>query len=308
MTTFWSWYITLLTVGSLVALFWLIFATRKSEVHKNPTEQTMGHSFDGIEEYDNPLPKWWFMLFLGTLVFSVGYLLLYPGLGNFKGLLPGYEDGWTQVNQWQREMDRADELYGPIFAKYAAMPIEEVAKDERALKMGGRLFASNCSVCHGSDAKGSYGFPNLADSNWRWGGEPETIKTTILHGRMGVMPAQGPMIGEDGVRNVAAYVLTELGGRELPADAQADVAAGKQIFATLCSACHTQAGTGMAVMGAPDLTKPSAFIYGSSFAQLQQTIRYGRSGNMPAQGDFLGNDKAHLLAAYVLKLSQGESK
>ena len=308
MTTFWSWYITLLTVGSLVALFWLIFATRKSEVHKNPTEQTMGHSFDGIEEYDNPLPKWWFMLFLGTLVFSVGYLLLYPGLGNFKGLLPGYEDGWTQVNQWQREMDRADELYGPIFAKYAAMPIEEVAKDERALKMGGRLFASNCSVCHGSDAKGSYGFPNLADSNWRWGGEPETIKTTILHGRMGVMPAQGPMIGEDGVRNVAAYVLTELGGRELPADAQADVAAGKQIFATLCSACHTQAGTGMAVMGAPDLTQPSAFIYGSSFAQLQQTIRYGRSGNMPAQGDFLGNDKAHLLAAYVLKLSQGASK
>lgn len=308
MTTFWSWYITLLTVGSLVALFWLIFATRKSEVHKNPTEQTMGHAFDGIEEYDNPLPKWWFMLFLGTLVFSVGYLLLYPGLGNFKGLLPGYEDGWTQVNQWQREMDRADELYGPIFAKYAAMPIEEVAKDERALKMGGRLFASNCSVCHGSDAKGSYGFPNLTDNSWRWGGEPETIKTSIMHGRVGVMPAQGPMIGEDGVRNVAAYVLTELGGRDLPEDAQADVAAGKQIFATLCSACHTTAGTGMAVMGAPDLTQPSAFIYGSGFAQLQQTIRYGRSGNMPAQGDFLGNDKAHLLAAYVLKLSQGENK
>ncbi|PTB91019.1 cytochrome-c oxidase, cbb3-type subunit III, partial [Marinobacter sp. Z-F4-2] len=184
------------------------------------TEETVGHSFDGIEEYDNPLPKWWFMLFLGTLVFSVGYLLLYPGLGNYKGLLPGYENGWTQVNQWQREMDRADELYGPIFAKYAAMPIEEVAKDERALKMGGRLFASNCSVCHGSDAKGSYGFPNLTDNSWRWGGEPETIKTSIMHGRVGVMPAQGPMIGEDGVRNVAAYVLTELGGRDLPEDAQ----------------------------------------------------------------------------------------
>jgi cytochrome c oxidase cbb3-type subunit 3 len=308
MTTFWSWYITLLTVGSLIALFWLIFATRKSEVHKNPTEQTMGHAFDGIEEYDNPLPKWWFMLFLGTLVFSVGYLLLYPGLGNFKGLLPGYEDGWTQVNQWQREMDRADELYGPIFAKYAAMPIEEVAKDERALKMGGRLFASNCSVCHGSDAKGSYGFPNLADSSWRWGGEPETIKTTIMHGRTGVMPAQGPMIGEDGVRNVAAYVLTELADRELPEDTDADIAAGQQIFASTCFACHGANGKGTPAMGAPDLTQPSAFIYGSSFAQLQQTIRYGRSGNMPAQGDFLGNDKAHLLAAYVLKLSQGESK
>jgi cytochrome c oxidase cbb3-type subunit 3 len=308
MTAFWSIYITLLTVGTMVALFWLIFATRKSEVHKSPTEQTMGHSFDGIEEYDNPLPKWWFMLFLGTLVFGAAYLLLYPGLGNFKGLLPGYEDGWTQVNQWQREMNRADEQYGPIFAKYAAMPIEEVAKDDRALKMGGRLFASNCAVCHGSDAKGSYGFPNLADSSWRWGGEPETIKTTIMHGRMGMMPAQGPMIGEDGVRNVAAYVLTELGGRALPEDAHADIAAGKQIFATICSACHTPAGTGTPAMGAPNLTQPSAFIYGSSFAQLQQTIRYGRSGNMPAQGDFLGNDKAHLLAAYVLKLSQGEHK
>ncbi|MEO9335016.1 cytochrome-c oxidase, cbb3-type subunit III [Ectopseudomonas guguanensis] len=308
MTAFWSIYVTLLTVGTMVALFWLIFATRKSEVHKNPTEQTMGHAFDGIEEYDNPLPKWWFMLFVGTLVFGAAYLLLYPGLGNFKGLLPGYEDGWTQVNQWQREMDRADELYGPIFAKYAAMPIEEVAKDERALKMGGRLFASNCSVCHGSDAKGSYGFPNLADNSWRWGGEPETIKTTILKGRHGMMPPQGAAIGEDGVRNVAAFVLTRLGGRELPEGSEADIAAGQQIFASTCFACHGADGKGTAAMGAPDLTQPSAFIYGSSFTQLQQTIRYGRSGHMPAQEDFLGNDKAHLLAAYVLKLSQGESK
>ncbi|GIZ13547.1 cytochrome-c oxidase, cbb3-type subunit III [Pseudomonas sp. NCCP-436] len=309
MTTFWSWYITVLTVGSLVALFWLIFATRKSEVHKNPTDQTMGHSFDGIEEYDNPLPKWWFLLFVGTLVFSVAYLLLYPGLGNFKGLLPGYEDGWTQVNQWQREMDRADELYGPIFAKYAAMPIEEVAKDERALKMGGRLFASNCSVCHGSDAKGSYGFPNLTDSEWRWGGKPEEIKATILNGRIGVMPAQGPVIGEEGVRDVAAYVLSELAGRPLPEDARsADMANGKAIFASTCFACHGADGTGMAALGAPNLTQPSAFIYGSSFAQLQQTIRYGRSGNMPPQGDFLGNDKAHLLAAYVYKLSQENAR
>ncbi|HIQ45340.1 cytochrome-c oxidase, cbb3-type subunit III [Ectopseudomonas khazarica] len=308
MTAFWSLYITLLTLGTLIALFWLIFATRKSEVHKNPTEQTMGHAFDGIEEYDNPLPKWWFMLFLGTLVFGAAYLLLYPGLGNFKGLLPGYKDGWTQVNQWQREMDRADELYGPIFAKFAAMPIEDVAKDEQALKMGGRLFASNCSVCHGSDAKGSYGFPNLADDSWRWGGEPETIKTTILKGRHGMMPPQGAVIGEDGVRNAAAYVLTQLAGRELPEGEVADVAAGEKIFSTTCFACHGASGTGTPALGAPDLTRPSAFIYGSSFAQLQQTIRYGRSGNMPPQEDFLGNDKAHLLAAYVLKLSQGKNE
>ncbi|MGP0173522.1 cytochrome-c oxidase, cbb3-type subunit III [Pseudomonas sp. NCHU5208] len=308
MTAFWSIYVTLLTVGTMVALFWLIFATRKSEVHKNPTEQTMGHAFDGIEEYDNPLPKWWFMLFLATLVFGAAYLLLYPGLGNFKGLLPGYEDGWTQVNQWQREMDRADELYGPIFAKYAAMPIAEVAKDEQAQKMGGRLFASNCAVCHGSDAKGSYGFPNLTDDSWRWGGEPETIKTTILKGRHGMMPPQGAVIGEDGVRNAAAYVLTKLGGRELPEGEVADVAAGEKIFSSTCFACHGADGKGTPALGAPDLTHPSAFIYGSSFAQLQQTIRYGRNGNMPAQEDFLGNDKAHLLAAYVYKLSHSEEQ
>ena len=259
-------------------------------------------------------------------MFALGYLALYPGLGNFKGLLPGYDyvdskkqtpftagvqiadgsmrySGWTGVHQWEKEMARADEQYGPLFAKFAAMPIEEVAKDEQALKMGSRLFASNCSVCHGSDAKGSYGFPNLTDNEWRWGGEPEDIKTSILKGRQGAMPAQGPAIGEDGVRNVAAYVLTELAGRELPEGVEADIEAGQKVFAGTCFACHGADGKGMAAMGAPNLTNPAAFIYGSSYAQLQQSIRYGRHGNMPAQEEFLGNDKVHLLAAYVYSLS-----
>ena len=164
MTTFWSWYITILTIATLVALLWLVFATRKGEP-KGGTDKTMGHSFDGIEEYDNPLPKWWFMLFIGTIAFTAVYLVLYPGLGNWKGIFPGYENGWTQVGQWQREMDKADAQYGPIFAKYAAMPITEVAKDEAAMKMGGRLFSTYCAICHGSDAKGSMGFPNLTDKH-----------------------------------------------------------------------------------------------------------------------------------------------
>lgn len=158
MTTFWSWYITILTIATLVALLWLVFATRKGEP-KGGTDKTMGHSFDGIEEYDNPLPKWWFMLFIGTIAFTAVYLVLYPGLGNWKGIFPGYENGWTQVGQWQREMDKADAQYGPIFAKYAAMPITEVAKDEAAMKMGGRLFSTYCAICHGSDAKGSMASP-----------------------------------------------------------------------------------------------------------------------------------------------------
>nr|WP_150776780.1 cytochrome-c oxidase, cbb3-type subunit III [Pseudomonas fluorescens]VVM62568.1 Cbb3-type cytochrome c oxidase subunit CcoP2 [Pseudomonas fluorescens] len=305
MTTFWSTYICVLTIGSLIGLTWLLLGTRKGET-KGTTDQTMGHSFDGIEEYDNPLPKWWFWLFVGTLVFSVGYLILYPGLGNWKGILPGYEDGWTQTNEWQKEMNKADAKFGPIFAKFAAMPVEEVAKDPQALKMGGRLFASNCAVCHGSDAKGAYGFPNLTDKDWRWGGEPETIKASIMGGRHGVMPAWADVIGEQGVADVAAYVLTNLDGRSLPKDAKADPANGQKLFATNCVACHGPEGKGTPAMGAPDLTHPTAFIYGSSFAQLQQTIRYGRQGQMPAQEAIQGNDKVHLLAAYVYSLSQDE--
>ncbi|MEB0007570.1 cytochrome-c oxidase, cbb3-type subunit III [Pseudomonas sp. MH9.2] len=307
MTTFWSTYICVLTIGSLIGLTWLLIGTRKGET-KGSTDQTMGHSFDGIEEYDNPLPQWWFMLFAATLVFAVGYLILYPGLGNWKGILPGYANGWTSVNEWQKEMDKADTKFGPIFAKFAAMPVEAVAKDPQALKMGGRLFASNCAVCHGSDARGAYGFPNLTDTIWRWGGSADTIKTTIMGGRIAGMPAWGPILGEEGVKNVAAYVRHSLAGLPLPADETANVEAGQQVFNTNCVACHGATGQGTQAMGAPNLTQPTGFIYGSSLTQLQQTIRYGRQGQMPAQSEQLGNDKVQLLAAYVYSLSQGTAQ
>lgn len=319
MSTFWSLYVSVLTLGTIFALTWLLLSTRKGQ-RDEATEETVGHSFDGIEEYDNPLPKWWFMLFIGTIIFALGYLVLYPGLGNWKGLWPGYgymntekqiefsdgQTGWTGVHEWEKEMARSEARFGPIFAKFASMPIEEVAKDPQALKMGGRLFASNCSVCHGSDAKGAYGFPNLTDDDWRWGGEPQTIKATIMGGRHAVMPAWGEAIKEQGVRDVSAYVLTVLGGRKLPEDAKADPVAGQKIYATTCVACHGPEGKGTQALGAPDLTHPGAFIYGSSYAQLQQTIRYGRQGQMPAQEAIQGNDKVHILAAYVYSLSQGE--
>ncbi|MBD3875768.1 cytochrome-c oxidase, cbb3-type subunit III [Pseudomonas kunmingensis] len=301
MTSFWSWYVTLLSLGTIAALVWLLLATRKGQ-RPDSTEETVGHSYDGIEEYDNPLPRWWFMLFVGTVIFALGYLVLYPGLGNWKGILPGYEGGWTQVKEWQREMDKADEQYGPLFAKYAGMPVEEVAKDAQALKMGGRLFASNCSVCHGSDAKGAYGFPNLTDNDWLWGGEPETIKTTILHGRQAAMPAWRDVIGEEGIRNVAGYVRS-LSGRDTPEGISIDIEQGQKIFATNCVVCHGPEAKGVAAMGAPNLTD-NVWLYGSSFAQIQQTLRYGRNGRMPAQEAILGNDKVHLLAAYVYSLSQ----
>jgi cytochrome c oxidase cbb3-type subunit 3 len=305
MTTFWSWYVTILTSGTIIGLIWLVLSTRKGQ-RPEATEETVGHAFDGIEELDNPLPKWWFMLFILTIIFAVAYLVIYPGMGNWKGIFPGYEGGWTSVKQYEREMTKGDEQYGPLYAKYAAMPISEVANDSQALKMGGRLFASNCSVCHGSDGKGVYGFPNLTDNEWRWGGEPDTIQTTILAGRHAVMPGWGEVLGEAGVRNVSAYVLTEIAGRKLPEDSKVDIEAGKKLFAGNCVACHGPQGHGTPAMGAPNLSKPAAFIYGTSFAQLQQTIRYGRQGVMPAQQAFLGDDKVHLLAAYVYSLSHIE--
>ena len=300
MTSFWSWYIVILTSGTLLALIWLIFATRKGQ-RSDTTEETVGHVYDGIEEYDNPLPRWWFMLFIGTFIFAIGYLIIYPGMGNWKGILPGYDGGWTSTKQYDREMDKADERYGPIFAKYAAMPIEEVAKDDLAQKMGGRLFASHCAVCHGSDAKGAHGFPNLTDDEWIWGGAPETIKTTIMKGRNAAMPGWEAALGDAGIRNVAGYVRS-LSGLKNPEGLDLDLAAGEKSYGMMCIACHGAEGKGNPLLGAPNLTD-RIWLYGSSFSQVQQTIRHGRNGHMPAQEDFLGNDKVHLLAAYVYGLS-----
>ena len=298
----WAWYVAGLTVASLAfCVFILVVASRRKVM---AADNTTGHTWDeDLREMNNPLPRWWMWLFVITVVFAAAYLTFYPGLGSNPGTFK-----WSSAGQWENEQQKAHAAMAPVYDKFKAMPAAELAKDAQAMGIGERLFVNNCAQCHGSDARGSKGFPNLTDGDWLGGTGPDYIKKTITGGRMGMMPAQGPVIGEDGVRNVAAYVLTELAGRELPEGTEADIAAGKQIFSTLCAACHTPAGTGMPMMGAPDLTQPSAFIYGSSFAQLQQTIRYGRSGNMPAQGDFLGNDKAHLLAAYVLKLSQGEDK
>lgn len=292
MSNFWSWYIIVLTVVFLVLITWLLFATRKGQ-KPDQTTQTMGHAFDGIEEYDNPLPRWWFMLFVATLVFTVIYLILYPGMGKFPGVL-----GWTQVNQYEREVERAETQFAPIFAKYRELSIADVAQDEEARRIGQRLFATNCSVCHGSDARGSFGFPDLTDNDWLWGGEPEQILTTLKQGRQATMAAWLPVIGEEGVRNTAGYVR-HLAGLESEG---VDIEAGKKVFDVNCVACHGPDGKGNHLLGAPNLTD-DIWLYGSSMLQVQHTIRAGRNGNMPAQAH-LGDDKLHMLAAYVYSLSQ----
>lgn len=291
MSNFWSGYIIALTVVFLVLITWLLFATRKGQ-RPDQTDSTTGHEYDGIAELDNPLPRWWFMLFIATLVFTVIYLILYPGMGKWPGVL-----GWTQVNQYEREVVRAEEQFAPIFARYTELPIEEVARDEEARRIGQRLFATNCSVCHGSDARGAFGFPNLTDNDWLWGGEPEQILTTLQHGRQAAMAAWLPVIGEQGVRNVAGYVRS-LSGLESEG---VDIEAGQQVFASNCVACHGPDGKGNPLLGAPNLTD-DIWLYGSSMLQVQHTIRAGRNGNMPSQAH-LGEDKLHMLAAYVYSLS-----
>lgn len=295
MSTFWSIWISAIVLGTIFGCWWLLWATRKGQTTDTETDRTTGHSFDGIEEYDNPLPKWWFYLFIATCVFSLGYLALYPGLGNFKGLL-----GWTQYNQWEQEVQVAEAKYGEIYAQFGDTPIVELAQDEDAMKMGQRLFANNCAVCHGSAGTGSVGFPNLTDEDWLYGGEPDTILHTITQGRQGAMPAKGmmPSMNADQVDQVVNYVLS-LSDRAEDAEA---AKAGEQIFAQACAACHGQDAKGTQAMGAPNLTD-GTWLYGSTYDQIKETVMYGRQNQMPAQAGRLSEDQIHILAAYVYSLS-----
>lgn len=295
MSAFWSAWISVITLVVILGCTWLLLSTRRSQPHQEQTEETVGHSFDGIEELDNPLPKWWFQMFVATVVFGLVYLLLYPGLGNFKGLL-----GWTSTGQWEEEMAYAEEHYAPIFERFATLSVEELQQPENAegLRIGQRLFANNCSVCHGVGGVGFYGFPNLTDGDWLWGGSAETIKTTLHQGRNGAMPAWGEVLGEDGVRDMAHYVLS-LSDREHDAES---AARAEPQFASLCAACHTAEGTGMQALGAPNLTDDT-WLYGGSFEQIAQTLRQGRFGVMPSFSALLTDDQRHLVTAYVMSLS-----
>ncbi|QBM17367.1 Cbb3-type cytochrome c oxidase subunit CcoP2 [Marinobacter sp. JH2] len=295
MSTFWSVWVIVIVLGTIFGCAWLLLATRKGQTNDTETENTTGHSYDGIEEYDNPLPKWWFYLYLSTCVFALGYLVLYPGLGNYEGLL-----GWTSTNQWEAEVQEAEEKYGPIYAQFGETPIPELSQNEDAMKIGQRLFANNCSVCHGTAARGQVGFPNLTDDDWLWGGEPEQIVHTIANGRQGNMTPKGvmPNMSNEQVDQVVNYVLS-FSGREKDAEA---AEAGAAVFAQACTACHGADGTGMQAVGAPNLTD-NIWLYGSTYEWIKETVVNGRQNQMPAQEGRLTDDQIHILSAYVYSLS-----
>lgn len=293
-SSFWSWYITVPVVIGIIAMFWLVSWMSEKRSDTSAPAEPMGHKWDeDLEELNNPLPRWWLNLFYATLIFGIIYLILYPGLGTWKGVL-----GWTQVKQYETEMKKADDRFGPLYAGYAQEDLRTLVANEEAMKTGARLFMTYCTVCHGSDAGGAPGFPNLRDSDWLYGGDPATIKQSIMSGRAGQMPGWEAALGRDGVFAVTEYVLS-LSGRRVNANAAAQ---GKEKFQQMCAACHGADGKGNVALGAPNLTDP-VWLYGGSQKTVMETIAKGRQGQMPAHKDFLGEAKVHLLAAYVYSLS-----
>lgn len=302
---FWGIYVAVIALASIAGCAALLYAMGRMRVRRplaKPGEGpgTTGHVWDeDLAEYNNPLPRWWMWLFYITIVFGIGYLILYPGLGNLPGLL-----GWTSAGAYASERKEFDDRLKPLYAKYLAMDIKSVAADPQARAMGERLFLNNCAQCHGSDAGGSKGFPNLRDNDWLYGGDPEQIKASITNGRNGIMPPFGAALGEEGVKNVAAYVRSLSG---LPHD-ELRAQQGKVLFAQNCVACHGPEGKGNQLIGAPNLTD-QIWLYGSSEATIIETISKGRGAapgattRMPAHKDTLDEGKIQLLTAYVWGLS-----
>jgi cytochrome c oxidase cbb3-type subunit 3 len=298
MSSFWSWFIIIIVLGNVIGYSIFLYVLRKNPQKKGSAEpKTTGHVFDGIEELNNPLPRWWLWLFWITIVFTIIYLALYPGLGNFKGIL-----NWTSDQRYQQEATAAEQHYGELYADYYQQSVAALAENPEALKTGQRLFVHNCASCHGVDGRGGKGFPNLTDSNWQWGNAPEEIETTILNGRRGMMPAFIAAIGgEEGADQVVAYVRS-LNGHAVDAEL---AALGKTKFTAICSACHGADAKGNKLLGAPNLTN-NQWVHGGSEEAIKNILRNGLQGVMPAHKDLLGEEKVRLLAAYVYHLSQSE--
>lgn len=295
-SNFWNMYVVVISLVSFIGCG--VFLWMQSSVKHNPG-QTTGHLWDEtLAEYSNPLPNWWRWMFYITVVFALVYLVFYPGLGNFGG-----QFGWTARGQYEEEMKKADAQYAPIFNKFLKQDAMVVATNGEAKEMGQRLFLTYCAQCHGSDAKGAKGFPNLTDGDWLWGGSPDRIKETITKGHDAVMTPKGtkPDMNAEQVKDVVHYVRSLSG---LPNTDSMRVQRGAELFPQACAACHGPDGKGNSDAGYPNLTD-KVWLYSSQEADQIETVTKGRINRMPAFGDFLGDAKVHLLTAYVWGLGGG---
>lgn len=295
----WSNYIALVSLVGIVWCIWLLFSQRKAKVvhTADGAVADTGHVWDGnLRELNNPLPRWWMWMFLLSCIFALVYLVLFPGLGSFPGVV-----GYTTDGALMSSMTEANDELKPVYAKYVKMDIEQVAADPKAREMGQRLFLNSCAQCHGSDAGGAKGFPNLTDGDWLYGGSPENIKTTLINGRAGVMPPF-PQLDSKQIIDVANYVRSLSG---LPAD-DLKAARGAEVFKSNCAACHGADGKGNIALGAPNLTDKT-WLYGGSEATIVETVTKGRMAMMPSQDKVLSPEKIHLLTAYVWGLSNNKT-
>jgi cytochrome c oxidase cbb3-type subunit III len=290
----WSIFIAVVTIVSLLACLILLFIASRRQVMA--ADNTTGHTWDvDLREMNNPLPRWWAWLFVITVAFAGVYLVLYPGLGSKTGVL-----NWSSAGQYRAEQERAAAAMAPVYAKYLTMGASDLAKETQAMGIGERLFLNNCAACHGSDGRGSKGFPNLTDGDWLGGSTLDYVKATIVGGRTANMPPMAAAVGSaEDVRNVAQYVLS------LSGSAHDSVAAslGKPKFA-VCAACHGPDGKGNQALGAPNLTD-KVWLHGWGEQAIVSIITNGKQNVMPAQASRLTPEQIHVLGAYVLSLSQG---
>jgi cytochrome c oxidase cbb3-type subunit 3 len=292
-SNFWALYVAAGTLLSMLACLLLLWFSGKARA-MTASDNSTGHVWDGdLREMNNPLPRWWVGLFVITVVFGFVYLALYPGLGKSAGQL-----GWTSAGQYEAEVAKANAAEAPLYAKFTAMAPEAVAQDPQAHAIGERLFMNNCAQCHGSDARGSKGFPNLMDQDWLYGGSPDKIKETLTVGRIGQMPAMAAAVGSpDDVKNLANYVLSLSGS---PHDS-VRAALGKSKF-TVCAACHGGDGKGNQALGAPNLSDKT-WLHGYGEAAITAMVNNGKVNQMPAQAEKLTPAQIHVLASYVWSLS-----
>lgn len=292
---FWNFYVVFIVLASVLGCAWLLWAQgrHKPTVTASGEVGTSGHIWDEIQEYNHPLPMWWSWMFYITVVFGLAYFVLYPGLGRFQGVL-----GWSAVGQYKAERERVDAQVAPLYDRFMKMDVKAVAADKEANEMGRRLYLTYCSQCHGSSAAGAKGFPNLADADWQWGGEPEQIVASIAQGRVGMMPPFAHL-GDAAIADLVNYV------RSLAAyqhDAAAAARGAETFVGAGCVGCHGMDARGNPLLGAPNLTD-KVWLYGSSEAEIASGIAKGRQNKMPAWQEFLGDAKVHVLAAYVYGLS-----
>ena len=297
---FWPWYVGAISLLSILACAVLLWAAGKATVSVHPgktDDNTTGHVWDvDLREYNNPLPRWWMWLFILTVVFALGYLVIFPGLGSFKGTM-----NWSTQTEHQQDVTKLDAVVSPLYAGFKAQSVDALSRDTAALAVGERLFMNNCAQCHGSDGGGSKGFPNLTNVNLAWLGDRSAahIVQTVTQGRTGMMPPMAAAVGgEAELSELANYVLSLSGGPNNDIKAFG----GKKLFSA-CAACHGVDGKGNKALGAPNLTD-SYWLHGWGEAAIISIVKSGKTNVMPAQSPKLSEEQIHLVAAYVLNLSK----